>query len=83
MIDGAPRIAATLNHGAWRGRPEWLAKAEERQRKTSAPLIDGLDETAGNSRLGDDGGFTSLGNPYRRVPQTSAPCTCKIKVNPL
>ena len=33
-----PRVA--------RGRFEWRAKAEERLRKTSAPLIDGLHESA-------------------------------------
>jgi hypothetical protein len=27
-----------------RAHPEWLEKAEDRQRKTSAPLIDGLDD---------------------------------------
>jgi hypothetical protein len=28
---------------------------------------------AGNSKLGDDGGATSLGNPYSRVPAPGAP----------
>ena len=47
------RAMAVLRASPYRflGAVDWQAKAEDRQRKTSNPLINGLDETACSTRV--------------------------------
>ena len=57
-------IRAGLFH--WLGGADWLSKAEDWLRKTSAPLIDGLDETALGARVGPSKGLPAERTLHRR-----------------